>query len=422
MKRFVVPALALLVAAMVVAARGPRPVEPNFRLLGFQLAADAPGVVVEGTRLPRTISRADSVAFAWVDLGSCRPKALNEKLQPGDVLFALESRKGERFPLEANLVASVKTTHVACISFLPGSGGSFVDPWLVATVDGEVVARWPLPNYPTDTLRIPAEEPTVTRIGDVLGFSVEAAATCRVHEAFVTRETGFVDLTLRVDGSFDPGLEVWLHHTLSESTWRKELYWGGHGSLFTEPRSTGEGQGTEFAAYADRVRVVGDLEVRQSVEVAAVFHGLSVVVDRATGGLAIQNTREQRVTLPTGVEVVMPVFQDPVEWQAESEQARIGFEVRFPNGTKNLDLPAANSGLRSGRGVSLSFGKVVANGVWSGAGGSMGAAGWAIRMLVDPKTVRPGRPFDVSVGVKHEVVLRRQEFQLLVPLQRVGEK
>ncbi|MCB8932909.1 MAG: hypothetical protein M9921_05340 [Fimbriimonadaceae bacterium] len=417
MWKFWLPALALGIVALVAAYRRPAPAT-QFRLLGFQRAEDAPGMVVDGVRLRRTISRADSVAFAWVDLGSHRPKDLNQKLQPGDVLFALEAKNGDSFPLEANVVSDVKQTSVACINFLPGSGGSFVDPWLVASIDGREVARWPLPNYPTDTLHIPADEPTVTRIDDVLGFSIEATATKTVQEKFVGRETGFVNLHLRLDGQFPPDLEVWLHHSITESTWRKERYWSGGGSRFTEPRSTSEGQGAEFAAYADRVRVVGDVEVRQSYEEAAVFRGLLVLRDPRTGQLAIANRREQRVVLSTGLEVVMPVFQLPVEMDP-SGQAQVGFNVTFPQGTQNLDLPGAQNVLRSTHGVSLSFGKIVANTTWSGAGGGISRGGWAVRMLVDPKSVKAGVKFDVSLGVKHHVVVGKKEFQLLVPLQRL---
>ncbi len=396
-----------------------RPGGAGFSLLAFQLATSKEKMVVNGVQLRRTIRRADSVAFAWVDIGRYQVKALDKKLEKGEVIFSLLAPSGAAYPVEGNIVYDIKETNVVCLNFLPGSGGDFVAPLLIATIDDQRVAEWRLTDYPTDERLIPADEPSVTRIDSILGLSVEATATSRIHEKFLSRETGFVNLELDVGGAFDPKLEYWVSHEVTESTWRRELSWGGHGDLFEKPRKTGLGRGTEFAAYADRVRLVGSVEVRQCYEEPVVFRGLEVVWDARTRQFHIVNRRAQEFVLSTGLKVVMPVFDDVVTLHPESGNVLVGVEVMFPDGTKDLFLPKAQDALRSIQGVSVVVGKVVANEDWTDPGGYFSAKHWGLRMLAAPKSLKAGTVFDVSMGFKHQVTISKEEFRLLVPLQRL---
>lgn len=390
----------------------------GFRLLGFQLAGSQEKMTFGGVLLPRTISRADSVAFAWVDVGRYRVKGLNKRLGKGEVLFSLLAKSGASYAVEGNIVSTIKGTNVVCLNFLPGSGGEFVAPSLIAEIDGQRVAEWPLPDYPTDTRLIPEDEPSLTRIDDILGLTITASATALVHTKFETRETGFVNLTLDVSGLFEPKLEYWVAHNVTESTWRKERYWNGGSDLFDKPRKTGLGMGTEFAAYADKIRVVGSVEVRQAYEESVVFQGLKVLRDGRTGQLHIVNQREQPLVLSTGLKVVMPVFDQVVGPGPTDDRAEVGFEVSFPEGSTNLDLPAAGKVLRSTQSVSVAVGRVVANGSWTDAGGAISDKGWLLQMYVDRKSVKAGTVFDITIGFKHQVVVAKKDFRLLVPLER----
>ena len=130
----------------------------------------------------------------------------------------------------------------------------------------------------------------------------------------------------------------------------------------------------------------------------------------------VVNYREQRAELSTGVPVVMPRFALPVAEDKQTGKWRIGFDVLFPQGSTDLELPEASGKLKKTTGVSIRQGNVVANEIWTGAGGGISNGKWHLQMLVPPKTVKAGMTFNVSLGCKHEVVLAKEDYRLLIPI------
>ena len=394
----------------------------GLQLLGFVRAPDNAFLVVNGIRIRRSITRKDGVASAWVDIGRRTLRKRDLSNAPGSVCFELEAEDGSRFPVSAYPAQGNFGTNVACLLFLPGSGGKFVNPHLVAEIDGKQVARWPLTDYPTDRRVIPESEPSKTVIDNVLGLTIKADADVRVYEKFGNRYTGWVNFGIDVQGDFNATREYWVYHSITESTWRKEASGRGHGSLFTEPRNTGIGTATEYAAYADRVRVEGSVEIFEVYEEPAVFKNLTILRDAATGALVVSNGMEQSLVLTTGVRIVMPQFKENISYDqplgVRRPMLNLKFHVYFPDGNSNLFLPLALDSLGFTDDVQLKLGKVLANSIWHGAGGGLGPKRWQLIMRVDPTTVSAGTTFDLSLGIKHVVPVASEPFQLLVPLER----
>lgn len=388
----------------------------EFKLIEFRLATDYDWVDMGGRLERRVVGRPDSVAYALVDIGSSRAKAIDSEAVSGDVVFELVSDNGDKRLVEAIPHTSSSQTNVVCLPFYPGTGDKFVAPKLVASVDGAVVAEWNLPSYPTDARVIPADEDLVVEAKGVAGLDISASAKAFAYERPSTRFTGSVNLELSVDGRFDPDCRYWVYYEVPETTWRKEAYTERSGFLVSEPKSTGTSKATEYAANADRMRVTGSVERTKVYTEAAVFRGIEFVGDPDSDQIHVVNRREQRAVLSTGVEVVLPKF-DNLSWTADDGTSlELRIDVLLPGGTTNVGLRGHPS---SRDGAKIKIGKTLSDGRWHGAGGSGGNESWTTGFRADPDEIVRGRKFDFSIEIEHIVLVARDEFRLLIPIERL---
>jgi hypothetical protein len=391
---------------------------PELKLIEFRLAADYDWVNMGGRLERKTVGRADSVAYALVDMGHAQAKRMDREAERGEVVFELVSGTGTRKLIEALPHPTSVEQNVVCLAFYPGTGDEFVDPQLVASIDGHKVAEWNLTAFPTDRRVIPADEPLVTEARSVADLDIRASATASAYESQTTRFTGSVSLNISVDGRFDPNCRYWVYYEVPETTWRKESYNQGGGFLVSEPRTTGSSQATEYAAYADRMRVTGRVEKTKVYTETARFSGIEIVAESNSDQFHIVNRSEQRVVLSTGVEVVLPVF-DNLAWAADDGTSlELPIDVFFPGGTKDVAVDDLHGLPASLEPVKVRIGKTLGNGMWRGAGGSGGGDSWTTGFRADRDTVVPGSVFDFTMDIEHIVTIAREEFRLLIPIEQ----
>ena len=391
----------------------------EFKLLGFLVGSDNEFLIRDGVKLRRTISRPDMVASAWVDIGSHRLRRLESRVGEGLAHFYIQSRDESKFHVPAYLSSSANGSNIACLSFHPGSGGKFQSPDLVCEIDGKVMGRWRIEDYPTDKRVIPSDEPLVTAFYGSVGLSVEGEARLWEREYASVRNNGQIDVFMDVKGYFDPDYEYWVYWDVTESTWRTEHYSGRQGSLFTGPRRTGGGGGREYAAFADRIRVEGLVDKYAIYEEAAHFSGIRIERSDLTGSLFITNHERQVVELSTGVIVVLPVFSNKItayERLSLGNRVRLRVPLKFPESTQNLELPKMMSRLGVSEGIQLKRGLVELNGRVQYSGSGLGTDSWMLGMLVDPATVWADKNIDLSVGIKHLGVVESEPFEFLLPI------
>jgi hypothetical protein len=113
----------------------------------------------------------------------------------------------------------------------------------------------------------------------------------------------------------------------------------------------------------------------------------------------------------------MPPFDFAIEPDRSTGQPLLRFKIDLPDGSKDLDLPNMSRRLRVSSGVSVEPGEVSANGRRT-AGGTWTNKAWDLRLFASPEGLKHGTVFDVSIGFKHQVLVSKEEYRLLLPLKR----